>query len=203
LQRPATLAASSPFDFAHGSPEPAERAPFDSAQGDPEPVGGVTFDFAQGDPAVKGAIGACVAEGNSPDARRASGDPQDGSPRPLSSQFPKERRIRRRAEFGTVFDRGARIHGRFFTFLMLPSGLPGARLGIVASRKLGGAVERNRAKRLIREFFRRLTPPAGIAVDLVVIPKRELLAAEFTPLSKDFGNTWRRGVERLSANTRG
>ena len=40
-------------------------------------------------------------------------------------------------------------------------------------------------------------------MDLVVIPKRELLAADFTPLSKDFGNTWRRGVERLSANTRG
>jgi ribonuclease P protein component len=152
----------------------------------------VPFDFAQGDP---------------PDARRAPGDPRDGStrPRPLSSRFPKERRIRRRGEFGTVFDRGTRIHGRFFTFLMLPSGLPGARLGIVASRKLGGAVERNRAKRLIREFFRHLAPPAGkaVAVDLVVIPKRELLTADFTPLSKDFGNTWRRGVERLSANTRG
>ncbi len=165
------------------------------------------FDPAHGDPAVEGAIGLCATEGNAPDARRASGDPRDGStrPRPLSSQFPKERRIRRRGEFGTVFDRGTRIHGRFFTFLMLPSGLPGARLGIVASRKLGGAVERNRAKRLIREFFRHLAPPAGkaIAVDLVVIPKRELLAADFTPLSKDFGNTWRRGVERLSANTRG
>jgi len=88
---------------------------------------------------------------------------------------------------------------------MLPSELPEARLGIVASRKVGGAVERNRAKRLIREFFRRLTPPSGkaIAVDLVVIPKRELLVADFTLLSKDFGNTWRRGVERLSANTRG
>ena len=36
---------------------------------------------------------------------------------------------------------------------MLPSGLPGARLGIVASRKMGGAVERNRAKRLIREML--------------------------------------------------
>jgi ribonuclease P protein component len=147
----------------------------------------VPFDSAQGDPAVEGTIGLCAAEVKK------------------SSRFPKERRIRRRGEFRTVFDRGTRIHGRFFTFLMLPSGLPGARLGIVASRKLGGAVERNRAKRLIREFFRHLTPPAGkvIAVDLVVIPKRELLTAGFTPLSKDFGNTWRRGVERLSANPRG
>jgi ribonuclease P protein component len=167
----------------------------------------VLVDRAQGDPAVERPIGLCAAEGDGPDVRRTSGGPRGGAPgvRPLSSRFPKERRIRRRREFGTVFERGTRIHGRFFTFLMLPSRLPGARLGIVASRKLGGAVDRNRAKRLIRECFRRLTPPAGkaIAVDLVVIPKRELLAADFTPLSKDFVNIWRRGVERLSANTRG
>jgi ribonuclease P protein component len=121
-----------------------------------------------------------------------------------SSAFPKQRRIRRRAEFGTVFDRGTRIHGRFFTFLLRPNGLALARLGIVASRKLGGAVERNRAKRLIRECFRRIEEPtASLGVDLVVIPKRELIAADFDQIAKDFGSTWRRSVERLSAGSRG
>jgi ribonuclease P protein component len=88
---------------------------------------------------------------------------------------------------------------------MLPTAEPRARLGIVASRKFGGAVQRNRAKRLIREFFRSLGggKREPIPVDLVVIPKRELLAADFIQLSKDFGTIWRRGVERLSANTRG
>lgn len=121
-----------------------------------------------------------------------------------SSAFPKHRRIRRRGEFGTVFDRGTRLHGRFFTFLLLPNGLTGPRLGIVASRKFGGAVQRNRAKRLIREMFRQLGPQGTpAAVDLVVIPRREVLAAEFTEIARDFGNTWRRGVERLAANRRG
>lgn len=123
---------------------------------------------------------------------------------PSSSTFPKHRRIRRRSEFGTVFDGGTRVQGRFFTFLVLPNRATGSRLGIVASRKFGGSVQRNRAKRLIREMFRRLGPQAsGTTLDLVVIPRRELLTAEFTQIVKDFGNTWRRAVDRMAAHRRG
>jgi ribonuclease P protein component len=146
--------------------------------------------------AARSRSSAAEGEADSPEGAR--------SPQAPSSTFPKRRRIRRRGEFGTVFDRGTRLHGRFFTFLVLPNGLAAPRLGIVASRKFGGAVQRNRAKRLIREMFRQLASqgsPAG--VDLVVIPRRELLAAEFTQIAQDFGNTWRRGVERVAAIRRG
>jgi ribonuclease P protein component len=119
----------------------------------------------------------------------------------LSSTFPKNRRIRRRGEFGTVFDGGTRLHGRFFTFLVSANQLTASRLGIVASRKFGGAVQRNRAKRLIREMFRQLGPQAsGKTIDLVVIPRRELLTAEFTQVVKDFRSIWRRAVDRMAAH---
>jgi ribonuclease P protein component len=58
------------------------------------------------------------------------------------------------------------------------------RLGIAATRKIGGAVQRNRAKRLIREVFRRNKIVQGF--DVVVIPKRELLDASLSTLEADY-----------------
>ena len=50
------------------------------------------------------------------------------------------------------------------------------RLGLTVSRKVGNAVERNRVKRRVREWFRRCRPDAGEAVDVVVIARRPALA---------------------------
>jgi ribonuclease P protein component len=67
---------------------------------------------------------------------------------------------------------------------VLPSGRPAGRLGIAATKKLGGAVQRNRAKRLIREVFRRNNTFAGC--DIVVVPKRELLSATLSVIEADY-----------------
>jgi ribonuclease P protein component len=59
-----------------------------------------------------------------------------------------------------------------------------ARLGIAATRKLGGAVRRNRAKRLVRELFRLRKPAAGL--DIIVVPRREFFDASFDSLTREF-----------------
>ena len=116
----------------------------------------------------------------------------------ISSRFPRARRVRRRAEFQQVFDTGRRVHGKYFTLLVAPNRVGGTRLGIVASRKLGGAVMRNRAKRLIREVFRLSQPlPGRQDLDVVVIPRRELFDAAYSSLEDDFRATYRRGAARL------
>lgn len=119
----------------------------------------------------------------------------EDTPVASAHRFPKARRVRRRGEFQQIFQRGSRIHGRFFTVVMLPNGQTAPRLGIVASRKFGHAADRNRAKRLIREIFRHLDGQ-GLGFDLVVIPRRELLDASLAVVAQDFRNIWRRAVER-------
>ena len=93
-------------------------------------------------------------------------------------------RIRRRPEFERIYKEGARIHGRFMTLFVLANGRTTSRIGVAATRKLGAAVERNRAKRLSREVFRRNKLAAGL--DIVIVPRREMLDAPFASLESDY-----------------
>ena len=103
-------------------------------------------------------------------------------------------RIRRRTEFQQVYERGTRVHGRFSTIFVLPNNQGIGRLGIAATKKLGGAVQRNRAKRLIRETFRRNKIAPGH--DVVVVPRRELLEASLTAIEADYRSTLERRLRQ-------
>ena len=106
-------------------------------------------------------------------------------------------RIRRRPEFERVYGNGARVHGRFMTLVVLQNGGAASRLGVAATRKLGGAVVRNRAKRLAREVFRRQKVAAGL--DVVVIPRREMLDAPLPGLEADYRAALERGGRQARA----
>src|SRR5215210_2594191 len=114
-----------------------------------------------------------------------------------SHSFTKTQRVRRRGEFQQIFKSGYRVGSRYFTLLLAPHRGPAPRLGIVASKKLGDAVHRNRAKRLVRELFRHTQAPAAGAIDVIVIPRRELFDAPYEELNRDFNTAWRRGFTRV------
>jgi ribonuclease P protein component len=72
-------------------------------------------------------------------------------------------------------------------FFALASGEQECRLGITATRRLGGAVLRNRARRRMRELFRRHGEAVeGLAADLVVNLRRSCVDASWTELERDY-----------------
>jgi ribonuclease P protein component len=102
-------------------------------------------------------------------------------------------RLRARGEFTLVQKQGRRVATTYMTVLALPNSLDCDRLGIIASRRLGGAVTRNRAKRRLREIFRHQHPDIiasrGLrSLDLVVIPRREFVTAPYAVVESDFAN---------------
>jgi len=93
-----------------------------------------------------------------------------GAPPSAGHGFSRADRLRKRADYLRVQGRPrARARARLLTVLVAPSDREARRLGIVASRKVGNAVARNRAKRLLREAFRAHKHELAKGIDIVVI----------------------------------
>ena len=101
-----------------------------------------------------------------------------------------EMHLRGSSDFEKVYRTGKRYHGNLLTAFVLPNSLTHHRLGITASRKaLGKAVDRNRAKRLLRETFRVTNTRLELLhqrYDWVLNARRALLAPDSWKRIEDF-----------------
>jgi ribonuclease P protein component len=112
----------------------------------------------------------------------------------MSLRFRPEQRLRRARDFRVVREQGHRVDcGAFLlTWAVRPATVSGAqpdhrRVGVVASRAaVGGAVERNRAKRRLREVYRRHQTLVPAGLDLVLTARPALLRLEFSEVEQKF-----------------
>jgi ribonuclease P protein component len=106
---------------------------------------------------------------------------------PVSRLFPRSRRLKQPGEFARARARGQRLVCGCLIANVLPRpGTQTARLGVVTSKKVGNAVVRSRARRLLRETFRLHQHELGGPVDLVLIARPSIAGKKFAEVEKDF-----------------
>ncbi|MBT3388596.1 MAG: ribonuclease P protein component [Desulfobacula sp.] len=88
--------------------------------------------------------------------------------------FPKKSRILKRSQFLYLSEHGKKIYTDSFIALVMQSEAPNNRIGITVSKKIGNAVERNRIKRIIREYFRHHKEMISGPKDINIIAKKGL-----------------------------
>jgi ribonuclease P protein component len=139
-------------------------------------------------------------QGTDGDKERSSGaekTPGQGAQAPHAGSllnqhcpYPKRVRLRKPIEFRQVYAHGRRYDGGLMTAFVLGNSLEYHRMGVTASRKLAkGAVERNRAKRLLREAFRLCATELSdlrAKYDWVLNARRSLLDTQVANSLEDF-----------------
>lgn len=104
--------------------------------------------------------------------------------------------LRRRADFQRAYRRGASSAGKYVVVYAVPNGLPVIRAGYPVGKKYGGAVQRNRIKRLLRESVRLCSGVPASDYDLVLVPRRRM--AEDRPNCQSVLADLKSVLERLS-----
>lgn len=113
------------------------------------------------------------------------------------ASFPRSARLLKHSDFDRVYKQGRRHFSAHMTVFYLRqaegAALDGsarvgsARVGFTVGRVLGGAVVRNRIKRRLREAVRRQRATFTGAVDVVINPKKSVLAVEFSSVLEEVG----------------
>jgi ribonuclease P protein component len=133
-------------------------------------------------------------------------------PRRLA-RFPRTARLLRHADFERVYKQGRRHFSVSMTVFYWPRPLEnaasekaasgpaardGLRIGFTVGRALGGAVQRNRMKRRLREAVRMSLPKDGVAADVVINPKKSLLRADFSGVVREVAKAFAVIQQKLS-----
>jgi ribonuclease P protein component len=125
-------------------------------------------------------------------------------------RFPRRARLLRHADFERVYKQGRRHFSGSMTVFYLQraesqvarsksSIAPGPRVGFTVGRALGGAVQRNRMKRRLREAVRLTRPVKGLSVDVVINPKKSLLTTNFAIVRNEVNRAFVTIEQKLKA----
>jgi ribonuclease P protein component len=116
--------------------------------------------------------------------------------------FPPWTRLRSGAEFRRVFEKGLRLSGPLFVLVGVENARGHDRLGLTVSRRVGGAVSRNRARRLLREGFRRRARAGRRGFDLVLLAAKALTETSQGEVDRELADRLRRLERKIEERRR-
>jgi ribonuclease P protein component len=110
----------------------------------------------------------------------------DASP-PTSLGLPRARRIKQGRDFARAKTQGRRLvqGSLILNWVVLPAG-SASRVGVITGRRIGEAVARTRARRLLREAFRLHQPYLMQPVDLVLIARASIVGKKLAGVASDY-----------------
>lgn len=117
--------------------------------------------------------------------------PEAAGQSPAPARFAKAARLLKHADFDRVYKTGRRHFGPHFTAFFLSRAEGGPRVGFTVGRALGGAVERNRIRRRLREAVRLHWNELSAPADVVFNPRKSVLQADFAELRSEVANAFR------------
>lgn len=92
----------------------------------------------------------------------------------IDLRFLPHEHLRRPVDFKRVYDGRRSVSNEFLVVYAAQNQLPHNRLGLSVSRKFGGAVQRNRMRRLYREAYRLTRQQLPMGLDIVLIPRSKI-----------------------------
>ena len=107
---------------------------------------------------------------------------------PARQTLPAQRRLRAPGQFARAREEGQRLAcgSLILNWVSARDAASGLRLGVVSSKKVGPATVRNRARRLLREVFRRHQHEIDRPVDLVLVARNSIARKSYSEVERDF-----------------
>jgi len=102
--------------------------------------------------------------------------------------FGRHEKICKKQDYLTIYEQGVRRYSKHFTMIEYRNQEGIRRLGITVSKKVGIAVQRNRVKRLLREFFRLNKSRFSSSHDIVIIAKKDAHSLTYQDVCRELGS---------------
>ena len=92
--------------------------------------------------------------------------------------------LRYKRDFDRLYKKGRSVADRYVVVFQIDNGLGYTRKAFLASKKVGGAIARNRARRLMKESFRKLEPNIKPGSDILMIARNTIVGSGCAQVEK-------------------